>query len=181
MYGRNILLGPWKRVLWFPTLLWSRTYRIKQSTLLIVPAFLESSGCCKVFALFIFLHTKEDKKRGRGKGKIERRIWDIFFCFNLLLPFLLTSFSSAFLSVIDECQAEDDDYPCSPHATCDNSSGSFVCSCKSGYSGDGFHCTSKAKGEVTFRSIFFSGACSPFFLCFLLTASVKLHIFICDW
>ena len=37
---------------------------------------------------------------------------------------------------IDECLSD----PCDSNATCNNSVGSFTCTCDSGYSGDGFQC-----------------------------------------
>ena len=39
----------------------------------------------------------------------------------------------------DECQSS----PCHSNATCNNTNGSFICTCNSGYSGDGFTCTGK--------------------------------------
>ena len=40
------------------------------------------------------------------------------------------------ISDIDECLSD----PCDSNATCNNSVGSFICTCDSGYSGDGFQC-----------------------------------------
>ena len=37
---------------------------------------------------------------------------------------------------IDECLSD----PCDSNATCNNSVGSFTCTCDSGYTGDGFQC-----------------------------------------
>ena len=39
---------------------------------------------------------------------------------------------------IDECAATTK--PCSPVGTCDNTDGSFTCTCGKGYQGDGFTC-----------------------------------------
>ena len=38
---------------------------------------------------------------------------------------------------IDECSS----YPCHANATCNNTVGSYMCSCNLGYSGDGLNCT----------------------------------------
>ena len=42
---------------------------------------------------------------------------------------------------VDECI--DDLHNCHDNATCNNTFGSFHCICNSGYTGDGFNCTSK--------------------------------------
>ena len=31
--------------------------------------------------------------------------------------------------------------PCDDNANCDNNEGSYECECKTGFTGDGFHCT----------------------------------------
>lgn len=41
---------------------------------------------------------------------------------------------------IDECTGS----PCSEHATCENTEGSFTCTCNEGFTGDGLECTSAA-------------------------------------
>ena len=38
---------------------------------------------------------------------------------------------------INECVT----YPCHANATCNNTIGSYICQCDTGYSGDGFNCT----------------------------------------
>ena len=43
------------------------------------------------------------------------------------------------LSDIDECISD----PCHSNATCNNTIGSFTCTCVSGYTGDGFECIGK--------------------------------------
>ena len=40
----------------------------------------------------------------------------------------------------NECQTN---FPCHSNATCNNTDGSYLCSCDSGYSGDGFTCAGK--------------------------------------
>ena len=39
---------------------------------------------------------------------------------------------------INECLTD----PCSSTATCENTNGSYVCTCNTGYTGNGFNCTS---------------------------------------
>ena len=43
------------------------------------------------------------------------------------------------ISDIDEC--EEGTYNCSSNAVCNNTKGSYNCTCKPGYEGDGNHCT----------------------------------------
>ena len=50
-------------------------------------------------------------------------------------------------SDIDECYAEND---CSANALCDNLHGSYNCTCKEGYYGDGKNCTGKASSVFIF-------------------------------
>ena len=47
-----------------------------------------------------------------------------------------------FLDYLDtnECLS---DSPCHVNATCNNTEGSYICTCESGYSGDGFTCNGK--------------------------------------
>ena len=40
----------------------------------------------------------------------------------------------------DECMA---DSPCSSNAQCNNTEGSFMCTCHEGFDGDGFNCTGR--------------------------------------
>ena len=46
------------------------------------------------------------------------------------------------LTDVDECNGEND---CDDNATCNNTFGSYTCDCKTGYSGDGWNCTSMLK------------------------------------
>jgi hypothetical protein len=46
---------------------------------------------------------------------------------------------------IDECFSD----PCHSNATCNNTIGSFTCTCVSGYAGDGFQCIGKLALFVT--------------------------------
>ena len=51
--------------------------------------------------------------------------------------------SIAFNSDTDECLTDQDN--CHPNADCINTQGSFICSCKDGYLGDGQECVGKTK------------------------------------
>ena len=51
---------------------------------------------------------------------------------------------------INECKEELDD--CAPEAKCSNRYGSFVCTCLSGYSGDGRFCNGTYNEAQTFGS-----------------------------
>ena len=57
----------------------------------------------------------------------------------------LSSFSD-----IDECLED----PCHSNATCNNTDGSFICSCNTGYTGNGTTCTSKLLFYVNTISVF---------------------------
>ena len=46
-----------------------------------------------------------------------------------------------FLTDIDECR--NITAPCHANATCNNTDGSYTCTCNDGYSGDGVNCTGK--------------------------------------
>ena len=59
---------------------------------------------------------------------------DSDYHFKLFLA-LLTSIFWHFTD-IDECAST----PCDKNAACANTDGSFICTCKTGYSGDGFAC-----------------------------------------
>ena len=69
-----------------------------------------------------------------------------------LLFFLMYFFSyhklslplSNMISDINECNAEI--HNCSSNAFCNNTKGSYNCSCKPGYTGDGWTCTGKFYG-----------------------------------
>ena len=55
----------------------------------------------------------------------------ILFYFNLLLPMYALD--------VDECK--DDNHVCDVNANCTNTYGSYNCSCKEGYTGDGRSCS----------------------------------------
>ena len=68
---------------------------------------------------------------------IQRRMFTRVFCTK---PSKQGSTTSVFYSFpdIDECKMPK---PCDVTADCRNTVGSFICSCNSGYTGDGFNCT----------------------------------------
>ena len=61
-------------------------------------------------------------------------MWHIFFCHKC-------SKFSGFLD-FNECLEN----PCSPNGECTNNHGSFVCKCKTGFSGNGIVCNSMYNG-----------------------------------
>ena len=65
---------------------------------------------------------------------------------------ILTCFPALMILDINECLTS----PCHPNATCNNTDGSYICSCDMGYSGDGFNCT----GMVTF-DVLTAGGLAP--------------------
>ena len=58
----------------------------------------------------------------------------------LLKFFMLISFTVLFFLDINECLQNSS---CHLNATCNNTDGSYVCICDSGYNGDGFTCNGK--------------------------------------
>lgn len=50
----------------------------------------------------------------------------------------------------DECAAED--HNCNPNADCVNTPGSYRCTCKEGFNGDGFSCSGKTVGAVPIKA-----------------------------
>ena len=50
-------------------------------------------------------------------------------------------YASLFFIDINECEMKIDN--CHENATCNNTFGSFECSCNAGFEGDGINCTSK--------------------------------------
>ena len=56
-----------------------------------------------------------------------------------------------FFADINECEAGK--HNCRAKANCQNTKGSFVCTCKPGYSGDGVNCTGENNTSVFFIMI----------------------------
>ena len=52
---------------------------------------------------------------------------------------------------IDECTLGTSG--CNDAATCENTAGSFICTCDTGYSGDGFSCVGKCLNYVNLKYI----------------------------
>ena len=57
-----------------------------------------------------------------------------FFCMSYFYPFIIHA-------DINEC----DNTPCDVNAMCQDTNGSFICACNSGFSGNGFTCSSKVQ------------------------------------
>lgn len=75
---------------------------------------------------------------------------------------VLTPWSSSPYTDIDECYPDSisDKYErlahnCHPNANCTNTEGSFYCTCKTGFSGDGVTCEGKVVKQHTSRHCFF--------------------------
>lgn len=61
-------------------------------------------------------------------------------------PFIQSVCTEYFLHIsdINECEAPPGGIPvCDPNAVCQNTEGSYNCTCKTGYSGDGRNCSCK--------------------------------------
>ena len=50
-------------------------------------------------------------------------------------------FDDCILFIIDVNECKNATYPCHANATCNNTEGSYTCTCKDGYFGDGNNCT----------------------------------------
>ena len=54
----------------------------------------------------------------------------------------IISYKHDYIALSDVNECEDDVFPCANKAECNDTEGSFECSCLSGYSGDGYeNCT----------------------------------------
>ena len=80
---------------------------------------------------------------------------------------------------IDECQKNTHD--CHLNATCQNTNGSFVCTCLFGFNGDGRNCTGSCL-VMTLRNVI-SGVFVCLFVCFfffnLYVPSYSVCLFVC--
>ena len=61
----------------------------------------------------------------------------------------MINFFSFVVLDIDECT--DGTHSCDVNATCNNTPGSYICTCKDGFRGDGINCTGKVS-ETPFNS-----------------------------
>jgi len=60
-----------------------------------------------------------------------------------ILPWLVR------LADINECELEVP--PCGSNANCSDTDGSFICTCRTGFEGNGFTCTGKAAMQISFQ------------------------------
>ena len=82
-----------------------------------------------------------------------------WFCYVYLVP------------DIDECSSEND---CDVNAKCLNTMGSFKCSCKQGYQGDGRNCSGEVHSNYWVASRAIPVGKWVIFLCFFFPVSVKV-------
>ena len=73
-------------------------------------------------------------------------------CLSLSLSLSLSFFLSFFLLDIDECNTNS--HNCDVEAVCNNTHGSFVCTCKPGYTGDGRNCTGTVNNVTDFEILY---------------------------
>ena len=77
----------------------------------------------------------------------------LYYCCKCSFSFLFNRIL-LYLTDIDECLSS----PCDPNAVCQNTIGSFTCTCNAGFTGDGLSCTGNIKNRVndtTFTSCHF--------------------------
>ena len=58
------------------------------------------------------------------------------------------------VSDVDECVREGSSYPCHTRADCNNSMGSYYCTCQTGFSGDGSSCDGKTHKQLQMAILF---------------------------
>ena len=73
-------------------------------------------------------------------------------CINQCIYFLYSPHNIFIFSDIDEC-ADSRDNNCSSNANCSDTIGSYACTCKVGYTGDGFTCEGTFKQAYSIISI----------------------------
>lgn len=84
------------------------------------------------------------QNQGTQLSPVLKNIWFFsLFCLSSAIKF--SFFEHVFLLPLpvdqDECSAED--HNCNPNADCVNTPGSYRCTCKEGFNGDGFSCSGK--------------------------------------
>jgi hypothetical protein len=84
---------------------------------------------------FIPNFTLISKLKNNGSSWLHKSYLQIYSLFISTVNLSLLLFSID----IDECKST----PCDKNAACANTDGSFICTCKTGYSGDGFNCEGK--------------------------------------
>ena len=71
------------------------------------------------------------------QGRIVIKLYEALTFHSKQIPFFVLNVSIVFLD-IDECVANTHD--CAAKADCENTEGSFICTCHDGYQGDGKTC-----------------------------------------
>ena len=97
---------------------------------------------------------------------IQEMVWIVLVIFLILFPLCkINNHNILYTKKIDIDECLTDNGGCNSNAICTNTPGSFNCTCKKGFSGDGFNC------EGIFSSYF--SYFSYFFLLFLTFSSKK--------
>ena len=65
----------------------------------------------------------------------------IFRLIHLIYTMYMYAYLLACMCSTDINECELDTYPCNPYANCTDTDGSFNCTCREGFEGDGFNCT----------------------------------------
>ena len=92
---------------------------------------------CDIISIFCFTFVSDNKKK---KNKIKRSYTiPTFAMTTILLSCTLDTCEWIFVVDVDECSASIS--VCDVNANCKNTRGSYRCSCKAGFTGDGKKCT----------------------------------------
>ena len=98
----------------------------------------------------------------------------------LIFSFILFSFLICLVSLIDIDECENNSYPCDSNAQCINTIGSFNCTCRTGYIGDGFSCYGLSLLFYSSLSLFMQSSFFFFTLCHTLIIS-QIYVLLVRW